>query len=61
MKKAILVLVLAALPAALFAQFYLGPTAMYKGNPQMLAAAVPELGDIAFGGEARLDISIFEA
>ncbi len=60
MKKAILVLVLVALPAMVFADFYLGPTAMYKNNPLLLQTVVPEIGDIAFGGEARLNLSIFE-
>jgi hypothetical protein len=54
MKILLIVLLLIALPMALFAQqFYLGPTAMYKDNPQMLSTAVPESGDIAFGAEDR--------
>jgi hypothetical protein len=59
MKKLAVILLLVALPMALFADFYLGPTAMYKGNPQMLTT-VPNAGDLAFGAEARLNLSLFE-
>jgi len=61
LKKLLFVLTLAVIPMAVFADFRIGATAMYKGTPQALVSVVPnDVGAFAFGAEARLGISILE-
>jgi hypothetical protein len=61
MKKIMIVLVLLALPMSMFAQFYIGPSAMYKGDPMTPPAVTPDLVDhFSFGADLKLQLSIFE-
>jgi len=52
------VLVAALVPAAAFAQFQLGATAMYKGSPT--AAKTLAASDFTFGAEARLKFGFLQ-
>lgn len=61
MKKLIIVLVLITLPMAAFAQFYLGATAFFKGDPLGLQNPTPSIVDnLAFGADAKLKLAILE-
>jgi hypothetical protein len=63
MKRIIIVLLFIALPMSMFAQFYLGPTAMYKGDPMDLPGTTPDyslIDHLAFGADVKLQISLFE-
>lgn len=62
MKKIILMIMLLALPLGLFAEFYLGASALYKEDPEYLQEIQDEsfINDMAFGAEARLKIFMIE-
>ncbi|MEJ2663807.1 MAG: hypothetical protein P8107_07160 [Spirochaetia bacterium] len=64
MKKLILLLLLVTLPLGLFAQFYLGGSALYKEDPKYLqdvqSADQSFFNDLALGAEARLKLGMFE-
>jgi hypothetical protein len=64
MKKIIIVLLLLVLPMTMFAQFYLGASALYKGDPLGIPNLTPDpsiVDNLAFGIDARLNVAIFEA
>lgn len=61
MKKLMLIVMLLALPLGLFAEFYLGGSALYKEDPEYLQDPDDTIfDDMAFGAEARLKIAMFE-
>jgi hypothetical protein len=64
MKKLILLGLLVTLPLGLFAQFYLGGSALYKEDPKYLQDAQPGdqtfFNDLALGAEARLKLGLIE-
>ncbi len=65
MKKIIIILVLLLLPMSMFAQFYIGASAMLKGDPLNPPTIVwydtnSLLDNFAFGVDARVNLSIFE-
>ncbi len=62
MKKIILIVILLALPLGLFAEFYIGGSALYKEDPEYLQDIQDDsfVNDLAFGAEARLKIFMFE-
>lgn len=61
MKKIILIVMLLALPLGLFAEFYIGGSALYKEDPEYLQDPDDTMfDDLAFGAEARLKIFMFE-
>jgi hypothetical protein len=61
MKKLMLMLMLVLLPLGLFAQFYIGGSALYKEDPEYLQDPDDTLfDDMAFGGEIRLQFSLLE-
>jgi hypothetical protein len=63
MKKLIVVLMIALLPAMAFAlDFQIGGTAMYKGMLEDFESGVPDVGfdDFTFGAEARLNFGLIQ-
>ena len=59
-KKLLLVLVIAIIPAMAFAQFQIGGTALYTGDITAISSGPVSAGDFNFGGEARLKLWIFQ-
>lgn len=61
MKKLIIALVLIALPISLFAQFFIGPTAFYKGSPvEMPTIDQTFVDQLSFGVDTKIQLSILE-
>jgi hypothetical protein len=61
MKKIILAFLIITLPLGLFADFYLGGTALYKDDPKYLEGADETIiDDLAFGAVAQLNIAMIE-
>ncbi|MBN1524422.1 MAG: hypothetical protein JW904_08070 [Spirochaetales bacterium] len=61
MKKLIVLFILLALPLALFAEgFYIGGSALYMGDYNTAMEDDDILNNLAFGADARLQISILE-
>jgi hypothetical protein len=61
MKKLMLIVMLLALPLGLFAQFYIGGSALYKEDPEYLQDPDDTfIDDLAFGAEVRMQFSIIE-
>lgn len=63
MKRIIIVLLLLLLPMSMFAQLYLGVSAMYKSDPLTLPSVTPDpsiVDNLAFGADLKIQLAIFE-
>ncbi|MBN2351987.1 MAG: hypothetical protein JXD23_05405 [Spirochaetales bacterium] len=64
MKKIIIILMLLLLPMSMFGQFFLGASALYKGDPLGIPSITPDpsiVDNLAFGADIRVNLAIFEA
>jgi hypothetical protein len=60
MKKLLIVLIVALLPAMAFADLQLGAVGMYKGDVTAVGTHPVSINDFTFGGEARLKLGILQ-
>ncbi|HEQ70960.1 MAG TPA: hypothetical protein ENN69_00585 [Spirochaetia bacterium] len=60
MKKLVVALLLLALPMSLFADFYLGASALYKGDYANAPNDDDIVDNLAFGADVKLTLSLFE-
>ena len=60
MKKILIVLLIALLPAMAFAEFQIGGVGMYKGDVTTIQTTGVGLTDFTFGAEARLKFGLFQ-
>ncbi len=60
MRRILIVLVVALLPAMAFADFQIGGVGMYKGDVTTISAAGIGLTDFTFGAEARLKLGLLQ-
>ncbi|MGA2640760.1 MAG: hypothetical protein ABSG21_07630 [Spirochaetia bacterium] len=60
MKRLLLVLIIALLPALAFADLQIGAVGIYNGNITAVASSPQSTNNFTFGGEARLKIWIIQ-
>lgn len=61
MKKLFVLLLVVALPVAVFADLQVGAVGMYNGGIDKIRAKTVGVDDFTFGAEARLKLGIFQA
>jgi hypothetical protein len=63
MKKLLVLMILVLVPMVTFADFQIGPTALYNmrfTNPEQVDTSTLSLDDFTFGADARLNVSILQ-